>query len=36
MSIFKMVTNVNIPKMPTKTLTLEMNIGASGITITPK
>lgn len=36
MTIFKMVTNVEIPKMPTKTLTLEMNIGASGITITPK
>jgi ABC-type amino acid transport substrate-binding protein len=35
MSIFKLNTTVNVPKLPVRTITFDMNIGA-GITITQK
>jgi hypothetical protein len=35
MSIFKLNTTVNVPKIPARTITFDMNIGA-GITITQR
>jgi hypothetical protein len=35
MPIFKLNTTVNVPKIPARTVTFDMNIGA-GITITQK
>jgi len=36
MSILRMTATVDIPKMPTRNITLDMNIGSSGVTITPR
>ncbi len=36
MSILRMTTTVTIPKMPTRSIALDMSIGAGGVTIIPR